>query len=296
MSRADARSEIESEYEEAKETARVYLQAVGVLGPRIPTEEYRECETQAIRHAMLESWTAEGDLPDDPIARYAAVLGIRYLHEGYDSEIIETLLERDRSHPAYRETLKFLVCEMRTRNLDIPDQLLRWERERERVTGRWTPNTTRDYRIGLVVDAMVAGNDIFFRYRDPVRGQLERDLKQVYAKAGNPPNGLPKEDVVTALNDMRHRWWRKWNDGKGLTEDDLSELLKRPSTGEPHGIRTETEVRTCFPNLLVMRNHETKRKVSICDAVTHALDEGKQALDYNTVVSIWKRYKRQPVL
>ena len=102
-----------------------------MLGPRIPTaRDYRECETQAIRHAMLESWTAEGDLPDDPIARYAAVLGIRYLHEGYESEILDTLLESDRSHPAYRETLKFLVCEMRTRNLDIPDQLLRWEREK----------------------------------------------------------------------------------------------------------------------------------------------------------------------
>ena len=67
---------------------------------------------------MLESWTAEGDLPDDPIARYAAVLGIRYLHEGYDSEILDTLLERDRSHPAYREVLTIIVCEMRTRNLE----------------------------------------------------------------------------------------------------------------------------------------------------------------------------------
>ena len=130
MSRADARSEIEGEYQDAKKTARAYLQAVGTLGPWIEATDYRERQTRAIRHAMLESWTAEGDLPDDPIARYAAVLGIRYLHEGYDSEILETLLERDRSHPAYRETLKFLVCEMRTRNLDIPDQLLRWEREK----------------------------------------------------------------------------------------------------------------------------------------------------------------------
>ena len=134
MSRLNTRSEIESEYEEAKETARVYLHAVGVLGPWIEATEYRERETRAIRHAMLESWTAEGDLPDDPIARYAAVLGIRYLHEGYDSEILETLLERDRSHPAYREVLTIIVCEMRTRNLDIPERLLRWDREKERVT------------------------------------------------------------------------------------------------------------------------------------------------------------------
>ena len=206
MSRANVRSEIGSEYEEAKKTARVYLQAVEVPESRIPTDDYRECEIQAIRHAILDSWTAEGDFPDDPTARYAAYLGVRYLHEGYDPEILETLLERDRSHPAYRETLTVVVCEMRTRKMELPNPLRRWDREHKKVTGRWTPKTTRDYRIGLVIDAMVAGNDIFSRYRDPVRGQLERDLKQVYAKAENPPDGLPKEDVVTALNDMRHRW------------------------------------------------------------------------------------------
>ena len=123
MSRADARSEIEGEYQDAKKTARAYLQAVGTLGPWIEATDYRERQTRAIRHAMLESWTAEGDLPDDPIARYAAVLGIRYLHEGYDSEILDTLLERDRSHPAYREVLTIIVCEMRTRNLDIPERV-----------------------------------------------------------------------------------------------------------------------------------------------------------------------------
>ena len=139
------------------------MQAVGTPGPWIKAPNYRKRETRAIRHAMLESWTAEGDLPDDPIARYAAVLGIRYFHEGYDSEILEALLERDRSHSAYLEVLTIIVCEMRTRNQDIPERLLRWEREKERVTGRWTPESARDYRIGLVVDAMVTGKGTFFR-------------------------------------------------------------------------------------------------------------------------------------
>ena len=165
------------------------------------------------------------------------------------------------------------------------------------MIGRWTPESARDYRIGLVVDAMVTGKATFFRYQDSVRGQLDRDLRQLYAKAGNPPDGLPKEDVVTALNNMRHGLWRKWNGGKGLTEDDLSRLLKRPSTGELRGIRTETEVRTCFPNLPSTRNPAAKRRISICDAVAEVLAEEGQPRTYDAVVSMWKRYRtEQPVL
>ena len=296
MSRANAGSEIESEYEEAKETARVYLRAVGVLGSTTSGDEYRERQIRAIRHAILKSWTAEGDLPDDPFASYAAYLGVRYLHKGYDSEVLGTLLEMDRTHPAYREVLTIIVCEMRTRNLDIPERLLRWEREHERVTGRWTPESTRDYRIGLVVDAMVTENDVFFRYRDPDRGQLERDLKQLYAKVGNPPQ-LPMEAVITGLNNMKHGRWAKWSDGKELTKCGLSKILKQSSFREVHGIRPETKVRTCFPSLLETRNPAAKLKVSICDAVTEALTDGGKTRSYDAVVSMWKRYRnKQPVL
>ena len=55
MSRANARSGIEDEYEEAKETARVYLEAVGVLGPdEDSTSEYREPETRIPLDAIMQ--------------------------------------------------------------------------------------------------------------------------------------------------------------------------------------------------------------------------------------------------
>ena len=316
MNRSNARPEIESEYEEAKKTALVYLRAVGVLGPakgpkknkhreeRSSTPVYRNRQTRILRNAILKGRREAVNLPDDPSARDAAVLVRRYLHHRYDSGILETLLARDRSHPAYREALKIVVDEMRTRGGDLPERLRSWEQERGAVAGRWSPQAARDCMIGLVVEAMATGNDIpaFIRHRDPDRGELERDLKRVYAEAGNPPDGLLTKDVVTALNSVKgHRWSRR-NGGKGWTESDLSEFLKRPSSGEIHAIKLKTkvkpktEVQTSFPNLFVMRNHKAKRKVSICDAVTHALDEGKQTLEYTTVVSIWKRYKRQLVL
>ena len=144
---------------------------------------------------------------------------------------------------------------------------------------------------------MATGKGTFFRYQDTVRGQLDRDLRQLYAKAGNPPDGLPKTDVMTGLNNMRHGRWGRWNDGRGLTEDDLTDILKRPDSGEVHGIRTETEVRTCFPNLPSTRNPAAKRRVSICDAVAEVMAEEGRRRTYNAVVSIWKRYRsEQPVL
>ena len=144
MSRANARSGIEDEYEEAKETARVYLEAVGVLGPdedstseylepetRIPldaimqktgvvdlpddsnpdgrsTRMYRELETTIMRAAILGAV----HFPNDPFAADAAYLGHRYLHRGSDSRILENLLEKDRTHPAYPEALTIIVHEM----------------------------------------------------------------------------------------------------------------------------------------------------------------------------------------
>ena len=317
MSQSDARSDIESEYEEAKNTACAYLGAVGVLGPakgsklkdhnrpkRIQMSIYRRRQTRILQNAILKDGREAVNLPDDPFARDAAALGHRYLRHGQDSVILETLLEKDGSHPAYREALKIVVREMRTIGGDLPERLRNWEQEPVAVEGRWRSQSTRDYLIGSVIEAMATGYDIFpgfIRHRDPVRGELERDLKRVYAEAGDPPDGLFTKDVVSALNTMKGRRWGRRNDGKGLIESDLSELLKQPSTGEVHSIiqrknvGPKNKVRTCFPSLLVTRTRITKQELSICDAVRHALVEGKQALDYQTVVSIWKRYKNQPV-
>ena len=303
MSGSDVRADIESEFAESIETARAYLQAVGVLdadgdGGRTPRER-REREHRIMRDAILKGETAAVVSPNDPFARHAATLGHTYLHYGYNSEILDTLLEKDCSHPSYREALEFVASGILARGADMPEQLRRWEQERAKVRGKWTPEATRDYRIGLVIEAMAAGKDdfpVFFRHRDTDRGQLERDLKRVYAKAGNPPVGLLTKDIVTALKKMNPNRWRKWNDGQGLTECDLLELLKQPSFGELHAIMPETKVRTCFPNLLATRNPAAKREVSICDAVAQALAEGGQERAYDTVVSIWKRYKKQPVL
>ena len=318
MSQTDARSDIESEYEEAKKTACAYLRAVGVLGPakgsklkdhnrpkKIQMSIYRRRQTRILQNAILKDGREAVNLPDDPFARDAAALGHRYLRHGHDSVILETLLEKDGGHPAYREALKIVVREMRTIGGDLPERMRSWEQELQAVEGRWRSQSTRDYLIGLVIEAMATGYDIFpgfIRHRDSVRGELERDLKRVYAEAGNPPDGLFTKDVVAALNTMKGNRWRRRNDGKGLTESDLSELLEQPSTGEVHLIKqrkkvgSKNKVRTCFPSLLVTRTRITKQELSICYAVRHALVEGKQTLDYQTVVSIWKRYKNQPVL
>ena len=261
MSQSDARSDIESEYEEAKNTACAYLGAVGVLGPakgsklkdhnrpkRIQMSIYRRRQTRILQNAILKDGREAVNLPDDPFARDAAALGHRYLRHGQDSVILETLLEKDGSHPAYREALK----NRRTRDAHdrrgtCRKRLRNWEQEPVAVEGRWRSQSTRDYLIGLVIEAMATGYDIFpgfIRHRDLVSGELERDLKRVYAEAGNPPNGLLTKDVIAALNTMKGNRWGRRNDGKGLTESDLSELLKQTSTGEVHLIKTEKESRT----------------------------------------------------
>ena len=300
MSGAGAQSAIESEFAEAKDTARAYLRAVGVPTPdEISMPEYRKREIRIMRNAILEGGAVDVDYPRDPFACHATILGHRYRHYGYDSGNLEVLLEKDRCHPAYREALVIVVCWMREKNSGIPERLRRWEQERGAMKGRWRLQAARDYLIGLLIEAMATGNDtssVFTRHRDPNRGDLERDLKRVYAEAGDPHDRLFTKDVVAALNTMKGNRWRRWNDGKGLTESELSEFLKQPSSGEVHAIKPEAEVRTCFPNLLVTRNPGTNREVSICDAVRHALAEGGQSLGYQTVVSIWKRYKKLPVL
>ena len=293
MSGDDARSGIEREYEEAVETARTYLRTVGVLKKK--KETLLEREAVLMRDAILRGAGEAVDLPMDPCARHAAALGRQYLHQGGDARILEVLLEKDCIHPAYREALQIVVHGVVAASVDVPEGLQRWEKERGRVSGRRTSEATRNYLIGLVVEAMATGYSdfsIFFRHRDTDRGQLERDLMWVYANAEFPPGGLLMEDIVAALNSMKGRQWRKRNNGNGLTETDLSEFVKQSSAGEIHGINPTTKVHTCFPKLCVTRNHGTRPGRSICDAVAEALG-GRH---YDSVVSAWKRFKKTPTI
>ena len=108
MSDADARSDIEREFEEAKKTARAYLRAVGVNCPGWDLEERDTEQSRArkrkMRDTILRGWAADAVVPNDPSAR-DATKGRQYLHCGRDAEILDALLERDCSHPAYRLAL-----------------------------------------------------------------------------------------------------------------------------------------------------------------------------------------------
>ena len=298
MSGAAHRTDIKREFDDAVNAAGAYLRALEeVLDPiTISATEYREREIRIMRNAILKGWTLDLVLPIDPFARHATSLGFRYLHCGRDAEILDVLFEWDCSHKAYREALQIIVCRIRDTGANMPERLRRWEKERGGVKGRWTPQAARDHLIGSVIDVMASDRNFFFEHRDPIRGQLERDLKLVYQKAGNPPDGLYADYLVANLKKINFNRWGKWNDGQGLTELELSEFLKQPWIGVTHAIKPEEEVRTSFQNLRVTRGRGAKHEVSLCDAVRHALDEISRHLDYQTVVTIWKRYNTFPVL
>ena len=94
MSDAGARSDIEHEFEEAKETARAYLRAVRVIGPdAIPKTEYREREKKIMRDTILRGWTADTMMPTNDSAYRATRLAFQYMHCGRDAEILDALLE-----------------------------------------------------------------------------------------------------------------------------------------------------------------------------------------------------------
>ena len=128
MSDAGARSDIEREFEEAKETARAYLRAVRVIGPdAIPKTEYREREKKIMRDTILSGWTADAMMPTDDSAYRATRLAFQYMHCGRDAEILDALLERDCSHPAYRLALELVVCGLLATGGDVPERLRRWD-------------------------------------------------------------------------------------------------------------------------------------------------------------------------
>ena len=191
MSRANALSEIKREHEEAKKTARAYLRAVGVLGPGIRTDEYREREVRTIRCVTVQGRMGEGDFPNDPFAVGAALLGHRYLHQGYDSRSLDALLAWDRPHPAYREALTIIVGEMRRRNVDLPGPLRRWKQEHKRTKERWRSERTQNYRIALVIEAMAVGSNVLVVCGENERTlrQLQVDLRAVHEQLGGKSFG-----------------------------------------------------------------------------------------------------------
>ena len=325
MSGANERSGVEIEYEDATKTALAYLQAVGVVGPyEDSTPEYRERETATMRAAILGATQLPNDpsaarspilgatqLPNDPSAARAAYLGHCYLHRGSDSRDLESLLKKDRKHPAYRKALTILLPEMRRAGVAIPERLQRWEHEHERVTGRWSQQATQKYRIGLVVEAMATGSNVLVLCGEKERTlrQLQVDLRAVHEQLGGKsfeelcsghaserlqdiercheirndyvlkiPNGI--ERTLEILNGMNARPWGHRDQGKGLTASDLVEMTNLPlSEGMGvHGIWTAIKVRKHFPNLYATRNEDTEAQgfyYSICDAVADVLEEEK---------------------
>ena len=183
MSDAGVRSDIAREFEEAKKTARVYLQAVGVIGPdQFSARESREFDEGIMRHAILNRGTGVVDLPNDPLAYEAASLGIRYLRCGRDDKILETLIG-NASMPGYRAALDVLKIAL---GEDMPERLQAWEPTSTKK--RWRREPTRNYRIGMVVEALVRGRRFLIPYGkgEKLHVQLQRDLQAVYAASGKP--------------------------------------------------------------------------------------------------------------
>ena len=189
VSGADVRSDIEREFEEAKETARAYLQAVGVIGPgAISTPEYRAREKRNMRDTILRGWPPDAIVPNDLSARDATHLGCQYLHRGRDNKVLDALLDRDCSHLAYRLALEWVVCGLLATGADVPERLRRWEIERGKITGKWRPEPVQNWLIGLVVEMMVTGENVLVLYGlgDREQEQLQRDLQAVRAEVSKP--------------------------------------------------------------------------------------------------------------
>ena len=297
MSVADAGFDIESEYEAAKETAHAYLQAMDVLdSDEISTHEWREHEARIMRDAIRKVWNAVVDLPNDPVAREAVMWARRFLHDDHNPDILEKLLANE--HPAYREALVILKCTILEIGADMPERLQVWEPDSTRVTERWRREPTRNQRIGMVVEAMVRGNNVLVRWEESERkpALLQGDLQAVREAAGKPLEELSDEHVIESLHKMKARPWRTWNGGKGLTERDLVELTSQAllTSSGVDGIVQKTEVRKHFPNLYPTCNAATEdkgRAYSICDAVAEVLRNARQRASYRTVLRAWMAYR-----
>lgn len=332
MSGADERSDIEREFKEAKKTARAYLWSVGVLPPegmnkQEHEKEQRWCEERKIRDTILRGWSRNG-VPRDPDAYDAADLGRRYLHCGRDDEVLDALLERDRSHRTYRLALDWVVCGLLATGADVPKRLRNWDEEprteKVRVKRRWRPETVQNHLIGVVVEMMVTGTNVLEKYGEGEREkeQLQRDLQATFTEAGEPIEGLPTDEVLRRVNKRRSRRRGNADARRPLTGDELTALTQRlsaePSAGS-HMLSPTSEfgskVRLSFPNLLWVSGEATKdkrddvekdkkhRTYSICDAVAEVLQEELPRRGRSeerdrpwgrTVERAWRDYRRDP--
>ncbi len=238
MSGTDAQSAIEKEYEEAEMTACGYLLAASVLElDEVSMPQFRERQIRRIENLLLKDGIVEKVLPDDPDASEACMLAIRLLRGDDDPEILDTLLS-NASNPTYEIVLEALKRSMLAMGADIPDRLRMWEPESNNVKKRrLRKNPARNHRIGMVVEALVMGNNILTRKKKSER-KLERqqrepdllraDMAAISEEAGKPFKELPNEYFIEHLNKMGARPWRTWNGGKGLTEREMVELSKQP--------------------------------------------------------------------
>ena len=291
-----------SESERKKRWARTHPRSnrSGMSLDGLSSREYREREERAIRDTILSGGRGAIELPNDPFARHAAILGLRYLHQGCDTGILRTLQEGDRCHPAYGEALKVIVLELREMGAGMPDWLRVWIPMNEK---RWSRTRAQNYRIGLVIGAMAAGTNTLFRYgeNETEREQLQWDLQAVRAAAGRRFKDLSNEDVLESVNEMRVRRRGHPDQRRRLTERDLVKLTKGPAPGI-EAIVVKPEVRKQFPNLFATSGEATKNGdsvYSICDAVAEVLQaelprQGRS--DRNkpwdrTVARAWKEYR-----
>ena len=281
MSDAGARSDIEHEFEEAKETARAYLRAVRVIGPdAIPKTEYREREKKIMRDTILRGWTADTMMPTNDSAYRATRLAFQYMHCGRDAEILDALLERDCSHPAYRLALELVVFGLLATGAGLPERLGRWETERGNVTGRWRPEPVQNRLIGMVVEMMVTGTNVLAHYEKSQKMQqhLQRDLRAVHAEGAKPIEERSIEDDLEGVNKRRERRRGDPNERRSLTQHDLVSLTDQSSLMAVgvDGIIPDVEVRRSFANLKWISGEATKdrhRAYTICDAVAEVLQE-----------------------
>ena len=324
MSGAHVRSDIEREFREAKRVARSYLRSAGVLPPEGKSKqehdkEQRWRDERNMRDTILRGQSLHG-WPNDPDAYNAADLGRRYLHGGRDDEVLDALLERDRSHWAYRLALDWVLCGLLATGADVPLRLRRWDEEprkaKPRAKRKWRPETVQNHRIGMVVEMMVAGTNVLEHYREGEREkeQLQRDLQATSAEAGKPIEELPADEVLKRVNKRRSR--RRGNDDarRPLTEDEFVELTLRLSAGVSAGIHMlsppidyDSNVGPSFPGLPWQSGEATKdnshRTYSICDAVAEVLQEElpRQGRSeernrpwIRTVERAWRDYRSDP--
>ena len=324
MSGADVRSDIEREFKEAKRVARAYLRSARLLPPEGKSKQEYETEERwreerNMRDTILRGSSPHG-WPNDPDAYAAADLGLRYLHCGRDDEVLDALLERDRSHWAYRLALDWVVCGLLATGADVPVPLRRWDEEprkaKVRVKRRWRPETVQNHRIGVVVEMMVTGTNVLEHYGEgeKEKEQLQHDLQATSAEAGKPIEELPTDEVLKRVNKRRSRRRGNADARRPLTEDEFAELTLRLSTGVSAGshmlsppIDYGWNVGPSFPNLPWRSGEATKdnnhRTYSICDAVAEVLQEelprqGRREERNRpwgrTVERAWQDYRSEP--